>query len=81
MLDRQAALLVGIGPTRIAHDLNEALSLCDRIAVTYGGRIMADFDAADKDMVARIGELMAGISSAGSPGPGERDSPQRAGRE
>ncbi len=47
----------------VTGDLNEALSLCDRIAVTYGGRIMADFDAGDPDMVARIGELMAGIGA------------------
>jgi len=48
----------------ITGDLNEALALSDRIAVMFGGRIMAVFDASDTRKVDRIGMLMAGISSA-----------------
>lgn len=55
---KQAGILL------ITGDLTEALALSDRIAVMFGGRIMDVFDAADEKRVARIGPLMAGISSA-----------------
>ena len=47
----------------VTSDLNEALSLSDRIAVMFGGRIMATFDVDDIEKVDRIGLLMAGIVS------------------
>ncbi len=45
----------------VTGDLNEALSLSDRIAVIFNGRIMDDFDAGDRRKVDQIGLLMAGI--------------------
>jgi len=55
----------------ISEDLDEVLSLSDRVAVMYEGRIVGLFDAADAD-VAEIGLLMTGgsapsISEPGSP--------------
>ena len=47
----------------ITGDLNEALSLSDRIAVMFGGRIMDTFDVADSRRVADIGLLMAGLDA------------------
>jgi simple sugar transport system ATP-binding protein len=47
----------------VTSDLNEALSLSDRIAVMFGGRIMETFDVDDVEKVDRIGLLMAGIGS------------------
>ncbi len=47
----------------VTGDLNEALSLSDRIAVMYNGRIMDTFDADDQEKIDRIGLLMAGIAS------------------
>ncbi len=49
----------------VTGDLNEALSLSDRIAVIFNGRLMADFDADDRTMVDRIGMLMAGLGPEG----------------
>ncbi|HEX4768607.1 MAG TPA: ABC transporter ATP-binding protein [Lichenihabitans sp.] len=43
----------------ISADLDELLSLCDRILVIYRGRIVGDFSAAAAD-VGRIGQLMGG---------------------
>ena len=53
----------------ISEDLDEVLSLSDRVAVMYEGRIVGLFDAADAD-VAEIGMLMTGGStpSLGEPG-------------
>ena len=45
----------------VTGDLNEALSLSDRIAVLFDGRIMDTFDADDTAKIDRIGLLMAGI--------------------
>jgi general nucleoside transport system ATP-binding protein len=45
----------------VTGDLNEALSLSDRIAVIFNGRIMATLDAADHSLIDRIGVLMAGV--------------------
>lgn len=47
----------------VTSDLNEALSLSDRITVLFGGRIMETFDINDTKKVDRIGLLMAGIAS------------------
>jgi simple sugar transport system ATP-binding protein len=45
-------------------DLAEALSLSDRLAVMFRGRILDVLDAADPDAVSRVGLLMAGSSEA-----------------
>ena len=45
----------------VTGDLNEALSLSDRIAVLYNGRIMDTFDTGDRKKVESIGLLMAGV--------------------
>jgi len=45
----------------VTGDLNEALSLSDRIIVMFGGRIMATLEAEDMQQVDRISLLMAGI--------------------
>ena len=62
----------------VTGDLNEALSLSDRIAVMFGGRIMDTFDITDRERVAAIGLLMAGIGADGVPAP---DSEDPAGKE
>jgi simple sugar transport system ATP-binding protein len=46
----------------VTSDLNEALSLSDRITVMFGGRIMDTFGIDDVEKVGRIGLMMAGIS-------------------
>ena len=46
----------------VTGDLTEALSLADRIAVIYGGRIVDSFDADDRAKIERIGLMMAGMS-------------------
>ncbi|MEK6193154.1 MAG: ABC transporter ATP-binding protein, partial [Deltaproteobacteria bacterium] len=51
--DRSAVLL-------FTDDLKEALSLSDRIAVMFCGRILEIIKASDADSVGRIGLLMAG---------------------
>lgn len=45
----------------ITGDLAEALSLCDRIAVMFGGRIVDTFPVSDETKVERIGSMMAGL--------------------
>ncbi|MFZ0450551.1 MAG: ABC transporter ATP-binding protein [Desulfatiglandaceae bacterium] len=45
----------------ITGDLKEAMTLSDRIAVMFRGRIMGLFSADDKDKIEQIGPLMAGI--------------------
>ena len=47
----------------VTSDLNEALSLSDRVIVLFGGRIMDTFDADDAEKIDQVGLLMAGISS------------------
>jgi simple sugar transport system ATP-binding protein len=49
----------GVGVLLISEDLDEILSLADRIAVMYEGAILGEFDAAEAD-VEEIGLLMAG---------------------
>ncbi len=51
----QAAVLLVTG------DLKEVLSLSDRIAVIFNGRILEIIDAQDVDAVGRVGLLMAGV--------------------
>lgn len=48
------------GVLLVTGDLNEALSLSDRVVVLFGGRIMGTLDSEDFD-VETIGLLMAGI--------------------
>ena len=45
----------------VTGDLTEALALSDRIAVIFEGRIMDTFDRDDRENLARIGLLMAGV--------------------
>lgn len=45
----------------VTGDLTEALTLADRVAVMFGGRILGVVDAADPDQVARISPMMAGV--------------------
>lgn len=47
----------------VTGDLNEALSLSDRIAVLYNGHIMDTFEVDEQDKIDRIGLLMAGVAS------------------
>lgn len=51
--DKGAAILL------VSAELDEVLSLSDRIAVIYGGKIVASFDSKSADR-AQIGRLMAG---------------------
>ena len=54
--DKGAAVLL------VSAELDEVLSLSDRIAVMFGGKIVAILDGRDADR-AKIGRLMAGLSS------------------
>lgn len=47
----------------VTGDLAEALSLADRIAVIYAGRIVDTFDADDRAKIERIGMMMAGLGA------------------
>jgi simple sugar transport system ATP-binding protein len=49
------------GVLLITGDLSEALTLADRVAVMYGGRIVDIFSTDDTDRVERIGQMMAGM--------------------
>ncbi len=49
----------------ITGDLGEALALSDRIAVMFAGRVVDTFPSADRDRVAAIGPMMAGVQVAG----------------
>ena len=51
------------GVLLITGDIQEAVTLSDRIAVMFGGRIMDLFSTIDTARRARIGELMAGITA------------------
>lgn len=50
----------GVGILLISEDLDEILTLSDRIAVIFQGEVMGVFDAADAD-IDTIGLLMAGV--------------------
>lgn len=52
----------------VTGDLNEALSLSDRIAVLFGGRIMDTIDIKDRSKLDTIGLLMAGLDPASPAG-------------
>ena len=54
---KQSAVLL------ITGDLKEVLSLSDRIAVIFNGRILEIIDAMDADAVGRVGLLMAGVNA------------------
>jgi len=45
----------------VTSDLNEALTLSDRLAVMYRGRLVDLFSIYDKEKIERIGQMMAGI--------------------
>ncbi|RJQ49738.1 MAG: ABC transporter ATP-binding protein [Desulfobacteraceae bacterium] len=45
----------------VTGDLREALTLCDTVAVMFGGRLMDTFPTSDRKKVEQIGLLMAGI--------------------
>ena len=47
----------------ITGDLKEAITLCDRIAVMFEGRIMDEFSTDDTEKLEQIGLMMAGIHS------------------
>ena len=51
----------GMGVLLVSSELDEVLSLADRVAVVYRGRIVATFDQKDADRD-RIGLLMAGAA-------------------
>jgi simple sugar transport system ATP-binding protein len=50
----------------VTGDLAEALSLADRLAVMFDGRIVDTFDADDRAKIDRIGLMMAGVAASGS---------------
>jgi len=50
------------GVLLITGDLSEALTLSDRIAVMFEGRIMDTFSASDTEKIRQIGLMMAGIA-------------------
>lgn len=56
----------------VTGDLNEALSLSDRVIVMFGGRIMATLEANELNQIDRISLLMAGIQPESKP-PNEKD--------
>jgi general nucleoside transport system ATP-binding protein len=47
----------------VTSDLNEALTLSDRLAVMNRGRLVDLFSVYDKEKLERIGQRMAGIDS------------------
>ncbi|MBU3702007.1 MAG: ABC transporter ATP-binding protein [Acidimicrobiia bacterium] len=57
------AVAEGVGVLLVSEDLDEVMSLSDRIAVMYEGRILATIDADDAD-VSVIGQLMGGHMEA-----------------
>jgi simple sugar transport system ATP-binding protein len=46
----------------VTGDLAEALSLSDRLAVMFNGRIIDTFEADNQSKIDRIGLLMAGVT-------------------
>ena len=53
------------GVLLVSGDLKEVLSLADRIAVMFRGRILRVISAHDEDAVSHIGLLMAGVTESG----------------
>ena len=58
----------------ITGDLAEALTLADRIAVMFAGRIIDAFAASDRDKIDKIGPMMAGLSLSEEDAPAGRES-------
>ena len=52
----------------VSADLDEMLSLCDRILVIYRGRIVGDFAAAERGRRRRSASLMGGLDRASGRG-------------
>jgi simple sugar transport system ATP-binding protein len=44
----------------VSEEIDELLSLCDRIIVMYGGRIVGEMEAENAD-IEKIGLMMAGV--------------------
>jgi simple sugar transport system ATP-binding protein len=61
----------GAATLLISTELDEILSLSDRIAVIVGGRFLEIIDAREAD-AERLGLLMAGEAATAEPGPGSR---------
>jgi simple sugar transport system ATP-binding protein len=61
----------------ISEDLDEILSMADRVAVIYEGRISPPIAASDAD-VAELGLLMTGAASSGGPGGEDEPAPGSA---
>ena len=55
----------GVGILLISEDLEELMSMSDRILVMYEGRIVGDVSAAQADRES-IGLLMGGVTTAGA---------------
>lgn len=52
------------GIVLVTGDIREAMSLADRVAVLFRGRIMLDvFSSEERDLFSRLGPLMAGIEN------------------
>ena len=49
------------GVLLVTGDLNEAMALCDQLAVMYRGRIVDLFSVFDRTKVDQIGQMMAGL--------------------
>jgi ABC-type uncharacterized transport system ATPase subunit len=62
----------GVGVLMISLDLDEILTVADRLAVIYEGKIMAVMDAKDAD-VDYIGLLMGGKASTAVYSKGEKE--------
>ena len=69
LLDQRAA---GSATVLISEDLDEVLTLSDRVAVVYEGRIVGIVDAADAD-IAEIGLLMTGGRAPATSEPRDAD--------
>ncbi len=52
------------GVLLVTGDLSEALALSDRIGVMYGGNLVGIFYADDEEQVARIPQMMAGLTGS-----------------
>jgi simple sugar transport system ATP-binding protein len=53
----------GMGVLLVTGDLSEALTLADRVAVMFRGRLTGPFPTSDAAQVERIGALMAGLEN------------------
>ena len=62
ILARELRQRARAGILLISGDLREALSLSDRIAVIFRGRLMGILSASDENAIAEIGPMMAGVA-------------------